>query len=62
MDNVFSQDESNRLDQLHEKLENNGWQRSKLSKKDATELSALEQKWTDAVDFNVNPQHLAQFI
>ena len=62
MDNIFTTDESNRLDQLHQKLEDNGWQRSKLSKNDANELLALEQKWTDAVDFNTNPQHLAQFI
>ena len=39
------------LTELHNKLEANGFQRSKLSLADRDHLSLLEQKWTDEYDF-----------
>jgi hypothetical protein len=41
-----------RLTELHDKLEADGFQRSKLPKTEQMELLELEQKWTDIYDFS----------
>jgi hypothetical protein len=41
-----------RLTELHDKLEANGFKRSKLPKTEQMELLELEQKWTDIYDFS----------
>jgi hypothetical protein len=47
----MTEQQDRRLTELHDKLEANGFQRSKLSKSDQAELLELEQIWTDATAY-----------
>jgi len=43
---MWTEQDDTRLTELHNKLESNGFQRSKLPKAERVELESLEEKWT----------------
>ena len=48
---VWTNENEENLTRLHDKLEANGFQRSRLSPADRRMIEYLEEKWTDLHDF-----------